>query len=96
MQAFCAARLGTASYGGMATPGKGKALLSTTVPKEWGSIIADRAAPLRMSQAAFLAAIVEKWVEAGCPPVTEADRAMQHLRELEKTLPGNGANKRSA
>ncbi|HLP00629.1 MAG TPA: hypothetical protein VK163_01290 [Opitutaceae bacterium] len=40
-----------------------------------------------MSQSAYAAAIVDFWVAAGCPPVTDADRAMQQLRELEKHLP---------
>jgi hypothetical protein len=71
----------------MAQPGKGRVRVGVTLPIDWAHKLTERGRPIRLSQAAFVEAIVGKWVEAGCPAVTEADRAMLHLRALEKTLP---------
>ena len=73
-------------------------MIGTTVSADVGALILSRAESLRMSQSSYVAAIIEQWEAAGCPPVTEADRAMLHLRELErKTLPPKPVSaKRSA
>ena len=55
-------------------------MLSFSAPEKWIERIDARADPLRMTRAAFARCIVEKWFEAGEPPVTEPDRLMQIAR----------------
>lgn len=71
----------------MGKVGKGKTLLSVSAPAELIAEIDRRAAALRLSRASYTLAVMEKWQAEGCPPVTKADEAMQHLLELEKHLP---------
>ena len=83
------------SQEGVARPGKDKVMIGVTIPAKIDAIIRDRAGPISLSQSAFLAAIAQHWVTAGCPPVTEADRAMQHMKAMEAQLekPGKAPRK---
>ena len=74
----------------MGKVGKGKTLLSVSAPQKLIDVLDTRANALRLSRASYTLAVLEKWYDEGCPPVIESDRAMQHLRQLEKTLPAAG------
>jgi hypothetical protein len=59
---------------------KGADTLGVHLPDEQIAIIAHRAESAGLSKSKFAAAIISAWVEAGCPPVTPADAALQTLK----------------
>jgi len=65
----------------MGTIGKGKTLVSVSLPDEWRKEIDKRAAALRMTRAAYVRLMVENWWKAGCQPLNEPDKFMQIARK---------------
>lgn len=61
----------------MGATGKGKTLVSVSLPKGWVEEIDQRANALRMTRAAYFRLLVENWRKAGKPPLSEPDRLMQ-------------------
>lgn len=62
----------------------GKAVNAATFAAHIGNetirMIESRAASLGISKSKYGALIFERWVESGCPPVNDADRALQILK----------------
>lgn len=69
--------------------GKGKHFIGLSVPLKPVQNIDSRAKALGWTRARYTLAIVEKWYAEGCPPVSEADNALQ-------VLAGKSASKKSA
>jgi len=67
--------------------GKGKRLVSLSLPDSWLAEIDRRAASLRLTRATYAMMIIERWWEGGKPPVSEPDRLMQIANSV-KTKPG--------
>jgi hypothetical protein len=57
--------------------GKGKQLVSLSLPDEWLAEIDRRAASLRLTRATYTLMIIERWWESGKSPVSEPDRLVQ-------------------
>jgi hypothetical protein len=72
----------------MAKAGKGKVLISTTVPLSISEIITRRADRLSWSKSEYLLRVIELWFSDGCPPVTPADEKLAVLNgeKLPKKL----------
>lgn len=58
--------------------------LSVHASKANIGIIAQRAELLSMTKSKFAALVIDYWVSAGCPPVSEGDRLMQIAKQHEK------------
>lgn len=63
----------------MGQVGKGKTLVSASIPDALVSLIDKRAKALRWSRARYALAIIEQWKANGCPPVSDADHALEVL-----------------
>ncbi len=64
--------------------GKDRANLTANVPVSLIREIDARAAAVNLNRSAYTALILKRWKEEGCPPVTEADRALQLLKGMVK------------
>lgn len=62
--------------------GKERANLTANVPVSLIQEIDARAEAVNLNRSAYTALILKKWKEEGCPPVTEADRALQLLKGM--------------
>ena len=65
----------------MAKPGKGKTLISVTVPNDLVKVMDARAEALSWSRAQFALAIFEQWKAAGYPAVSETDHLLAISRQ---------------
>ncbi|HTB62975.1 MAG TPA: hypothetical protein VK737_05240 [Opitutales bacterium] len=61
----------------MAGLGKGKKLISVSMPSDWERDIKHRADALGLTVASYTRLILKKWREDGLPPVSEPDKLMQ-------------------
>jgi hypothetical protein len=68
----------------MGKTGKGKILVSLSMPLAWCAQIDQRAEALHMTRATYLRLVVEYWRKAGSPPVSEPDRYMQVAKKNVK------------
>jgi hypothetical protein len=67
--------------------GKGKQLVSLSLPDEWLAEIDRRAASLRLTRATYTLMIIEQWWNSGKSPVSEPDRLML-VADSSKGKPG--------
>lgn len=63
--------------------GKGKQLVSLSLPDQWLAEIDRRAASLRLTRATYAKMIIERWWEDGKNAVSEPDRLMQVANSLK-------------
>ena len=61
----------------MAGLGKGKKLISVSVPDGWERDIRQRADALGLTVASYTRLILKKWRDNGMPPVNQPDKLMQ-------------------
>jgi hypothetical protein len=68
--------------------GKGKQLVSLSLPEAWLEEIDQRSASLRLTRATYATMVIEKWWTEGKGPVSEPDRLMQLARgKVSKSSP---------
>lgn len=61
--------------------------IAAHVKNELADAIDARAAELGVKRGRYIAMILEKWVEEGCPPVSPADSAMQEVKKTPAPPP---------
>lgn len=61
------------------SPGNGKEIISAGIPKDAAAYIAARSKRLDKAKAWGVARIVELWLSAGAPPLSELDESLAPL-----------------
>lgn len=63
----------------MGAIGKGKAPVATQIPEDYAGLMKARGGRLEWTVSKTAARIIEMWVEAGAPALSDADRALPTL-----------------